>query len=146
MAAILTESTKVAKQLISAHLENDLRGAARNVSIGTGEDGASLNTNIGIEGHCSMSDYANKLSSISERKQKLELEETRLIEKRKEEIGRLAEQFGLLTASDALIIGLFTEARTAIHSKSEKIKSWEQGGANSQKSKRHSKSVVESPA
>ncbi len=93
-----------------------------------------------------MSDYANKLSSISERKQKLELEETRLIEKRKEEIGRLAEQFGLLTASDALIIGLFTEARTAIHSKSEKIKSWEQGGANSQKSKRHSKSVVESPA
>lgn len=91
-----------------------------------------------------MSDYADKLSSITERKQKLLEEENKLIEKRKKEIGALAEKFGLLTVSDTLIVGLFSEVQTALNDKSEKIKTWENQGAKFLKPKRNSKTTQES--
>ena len=92
-----------------------------------------------------MSDYAFKLSSISMKKQKLLEEENQLIIKRKKEIGYFAEKFGLLTLSDALIAGLFSEAQAAIESKSEKIKLWEKSGASFLKPKRNSKAVETCP-
>ena len=86
-----------------------------------------------------MSDYAEKLSSLAEKKQKLLEEETRLVEKRIKEIGQLAEKFGMLTVSDSVIVGLFTEASDAIKQNSAKLKSWEQAGAQSLKPKRNIK-------
>ncbi|MBV9575132.1 MAG: conjugal transfer protein TraD [Gammaproteobacteria bacterium] len=85
-----------------------------------------------------MSDYANKLASITERKQKLLEEESKLIEKRKQEIGQLAEKFGLLTLSDAVMNGLFLDVQSAAQEKSEKIKSWESEGTRFLKPKRDS--------
>jgi hypothetical protein len=91
-----------------------------------------------------MSDYADKLSSISEKKQKLLAEESKLIEKRKHEIGQLAEKFGLLTMSDTVMAGLFSEAQSALKGKTEKIKTWESHGARFLKPKRNSKSTQKS--
>ncbi len=93
-----------------------------------------------------MSDYADKLSSIIEKKQKLLEEESKLIEKRKKEIGHLAEKFGLLTMPDAVITGLFSEAKLALKEKSEKIKTWENHGTQFIKSKRNSKTTQENSA
>lgn len=76
-----------------------------------------------------MSDYAEKLSSLSQKKHKLLQEEAQLIDKRKKEIGELAEKFGLLVASDGVLSGLFLEAQTALHDKSDKLKTWESHGA-----------------
>lgn len=91
-----------------------------------------------------MPDYANKLSSITEKKQKLLDEENKLIAKRKKEIGYFAEKFNLLTVSDAVIAGLFSEAQTALNDKSEKLKTWENSGVQFLKPKRNSKTTQES--
>jgi hypothetical protein len=72
--------------------------------------------------------YLQKLSSIREKKQKLLAQETKLIEKRKKEIANLAEKFELLTMSDTIIVGVFSEAQSAIKDKSDKVKLWEQSG------------------
>lgn len=92
-----------------------------------------------------MSDYAGKLSSLAQKKQQLLQEESRLIEKRKKEIGQLAEKFNLLTLSDALITGLFSEAQIAVKDKSEKIQTWENNGVQFLKSKRDSKATESRP-
>lgn len=83
-----------------------------------------------------MSDYSNKLASIAAKKQKLLEEESRLVEKRKHEISSTAEKFGLLTASDEFITGLFIEAAKAFHEKSERAKGWESEGINFIKNKK----------
>lgn len=90
-----------------------------------------------------MSDYADKLTSITERKQKLLEEENKLIEKRKKEIGALAEKFSLLTLSDRLIVGVFSEVQTALNNQSEKIKTWENQGAKFLKPKPNRKTIEE---
>ena len=82
-----------------------------------------------------MSDYAHKLSALALKKQKLQDEETKLIEKRKFDIALLAEKFELLTASDALIHGLFADAQAAINNKTDKVKSWETLGGRFLKNK-----------
>lgn len=76
-----------------------------------------------------MTDYAEKLLSISEKKQKLLAEEAKLIDKRKVEIGALAEKLGLLTVSDEFLSGLFHDAKNALDKKSEKVKEWEKLGS-----------------
>jgi hypothetical protein len=88
-----------------------------------------------------MADYADKLSYISEKKLKLLEEETKLIEKRKKEIGALAEKFGLLTISDTTMSGIFSEVKTALKDKSDKLKSWETQGAKLLKRKRNTEVV-----
>ena len=72
-----------------------------------------------------MSDYATKLSSISEKKLKLIEEEKEIIERRKKEIGQLAQKFDLLTVSDDLIAGLFSFAKKSIADKADCVKEWE---------------------
>jgi hypothetical protein len=91
-----------------------------------------------------MADYADRLTSISEKKQKLLEEEAKLIEKRKKEIGTLAEKFGLLTVSDTTILGIFSEVKTALKDDSDKLKSWETQGAKLLKRKRNAKVTEES--
>ncbi len=93
-----------------------------------------------------MSGYADKLSSLAAKKQKLLAEESKLIEKRKIEIGQLAEKFDLLTLSDAVITGLFREVQSALRDHSDKIKQWGSHGEAFLNSKRNSKATSESPA
>lgn len=77
-----------------------------------------------------MSDLANKLSFIKEKKQKLIEEEFKLIEKRKLEIGQLAERFHLLTVSDNLMAGIFSEVENALTHNPQKLNEWESLGNN----------------
>lgn len=91
-----------------------------------------------------MADYADKLSSISEKKQKLLEEETKLIERRKKEIGALAEKFGLLILSDITISGIFDEVKTALKNNADKIKAWDNQGAKLLKRKRNTQVAEES--
>jgi hypothetical protein len=88
-----------------------------------------------------MSEYANKLSNIAEKKQKLIAEEMKLIEKRKKEIGQLAEKFELLTLPDSVVTGLFHEAQSALKNKSDKIKTWQSSGEQFLKSKSNAKAT-----
>ncbi len=80
-----------------------------------------------------MSDYAIKLSSISEKKKKLIEEEQSLIERRKKEIGQLAQKMDLLTVTDELISGLFTFAKKSIADKADCVKEWETLGGRFRK-------------
>lgn len=75
-----------------------------------------------------MADYAERLLSIKEKQQKLLAEEAKLVEKRKVEIGALAEKFGLLTVSDEFLSGLFQDAKNAIVKKTDKVQEWEKLG------------------
>lgn len=84
-----------------------------------------------------MSNYANKLSSIEEKKQKLILEEAKILEKRKSEIGSLAEKFNLLTLSDETIIGVFSEVKLSMENNKQKINDWAEHGRKYIKPKRN---------
>lgn len=90
-----------------------------------------------------MSQYAGKLSLIEKKMVKLRLEEDKLIEKRKNEIGAFAEKFGLLTLSDELIIGVFSDIKKNIETQSEKIKTWEEHGRQLVKPKRDTQKIKE---
>lgn len=83
-----------------------------------------------------MSDYADKLALIAERKQKLHDEEIKLIEKRKKEIADLAEKHHALMANDTVLVGLFTELNDALKNKTDRLKEWETAGARFLKSKK----------
>ena len=50
-----------------------------------------------------MSDLSLKLSLINQKQEKLLLEKSKLIDKRKKEIANLAERCGLLTFSDEIL-------------------------------------------
>ena len=88
-----------------------------------------------------MSNYTLKLSSLAERKKKLQEEELKLIERRKKEMGELAERFGLLTAADTFLAGLMLEVQTALHAQSDKRKQWESEGARFLQSKQSAKTI-----
>lgn len=76
-----------------------------------------------------MTDIANKLQAIAERRKKLAIEEAKIVEQRKQVIGKLAERFNLLTASDAIIAGLFADAEAELKNRdSEKVKLWNKAG------------------
>jgi len=84
-----------------------------------------------------MSDYADKLAALAAKEQKLAEEKTKLLDKRKKEIAALAERFNLLTASDALLAGLFLECEKHLSANDERCKELESNGARFLKAKRH---------
>ncbi len=61
-------------------------------------------------------------------------QEQNLIERRKMEIGLLAQKIGLLTVSDELISGIFTFAQKSIADKADCVKEWETLGGRFRKS------------
>ena len=64
-----------------------------------------------------MSDYAKKLQTIQQQRQKLIDTESRLIEKRKKEFADLGEQFDLLIIDDKLLSTFFQEFKECKDSK-----------------------------
>lgn len=94
-----------------------------------------------------MSEYAKKLSNLTEKKKKLQAEELKLIERRKKEIGDLAQRFDLLTASDKVLIGVLSEVQTALLHQSDKIQHWENEGSRFPQGKQlPSKSTAQTPS
>lgn len=83
-----------------------------------------------------MSDYANKLALLADKKRKLQEDEAKLILKRQQEIGLLAKEFDLLTAPDELIVGLFATAKAAIESSAPSIIEWKAVGGRFRKGQR----------
>jgi hypothetical protein len=83
-----------------------------------------------------MSDYANKLAALADKKQKLIEQERSLVEKRKQEIGDLAERYGLLTASDAMVTGIFSEAADAVKKNDKRLNELEAIGDKILKAKK----------
>lgn len=56
-----------------------------------------------------MSDYATKLATLAQKKQRLIDEEAKLIQQRKIYIAELAERFGLLTLDDTILINALSK-------------------------------------
>lgn len=83
-----------------------------------------------------MSDYMNRLKKLEEKEKLLLAEKDKIIEKRKLAIARFAEKFGLLTVSDEVIQGAFSEIKEAVDEKSEKLKNWKTKGESFVKKKK----------
>ncbi len=66
---------------------------------------------------------------LEKREQQLQNDKARLIENRKRRVGELAERFHLLTVSDQVLAGLFSELSEAVKGKDARLKSWEAQGA-----------------
>ena len=60
--------------------------------------------------------------------QKLIEEEAKLIEQRKNEIGKIAERCNMFTVSDSFLAGLFLYAQDAINNASPLVKEWQVKG------------------
>ncbi len=75
-----------------------------------------------------MSDLSLKLSQINQKQEKLLLEKSKLIDKRKKEIANLAERCGLLIFSDEILSGLFLDAEKSISNKDNRVKEWQLSG------------------
>lgn len=72
-----------------------------------------------------MSDLSLKLSQISQKQEKLLLEKSKLIDKRKKDIANLVERCGLLTISDEILTGLFLDCEKAMKVKDNRVKEWQ---------------------
>lgn len=76
-----------------------------------------------------MSDYSHKLKALEAKKQKLLDEEAKLLDKRKKEIGLMAERCGVLVVSDTVLAGILLEVKDALSAKDNRLKEWETNGA-----------------
>lgn len=89
-----------------------------------------------------MANVSKKLLTIVELEQKLQEKKISLIEKRKQEIGTLAEKYNLLTVSNELWNDLFLELAKDIQNNAPRIKELENSGARFRCArKRHSKKI-----
>lgn len=75
-------------------------------------------------------DYGARLKALREEQQRLERKQAELLNKRRSEIGRLAERLGLLEADDAALAGALLELRDALAQPGdERLARWRQNGA-----------------
>ena len=76
-------------------------------------------------------DYGARLKALKEEQQRLERKQAELLEKRRAEIGRLAERLGLLEADDDTLAGALLELKDAALSKTgdERLARWRAAGA-----------------
>lgn len=75
-------------------------------------------------------DYGARLKALREEQQRLERKQAELLDKRRNEIGRLAERLGLLEADDDALAGALLELRDALAQPGdERLARWRQSGA-----------------
>jgi hypothetical protein len=75
-------------------------------------------------------DYRSRLTALREEQQRLERKQAELLEKRRAEIGRLAEKLGLLEADDDALAGALLELKDAISKTGdERLARWRAAGA-----------------
>src|SRR5271170_1311682 len=85
-----------------------------------------------------MADYATQLSALKEEQKRLVQRQAELLDKRRLEIGQLAEQLGLLEADNDILTGILLEAKKALdapESKDGRLKEWRDAGATFRKAK-----------
>jgi hypothetical protein len=76
-------------------------------------------------------DYRSRLIALREEQQRLERKQTELLEKRRAEVGKLAEKLGLLEADDDTLAGALLELKDAISKTGdERLARWRQTGAS----------------
>lgn len=77
------------------------------------------------------SEYGTRLKALKEEQQRLERKQSELLEKRRAEIGRLAEKLGLLEADDDALAGVLLELKDALSKNGdERLARWRQAGAS----------------
>jgi conjugative transfer protein TraD len=75
-------------------------------------------------------DYGARLKALKEEQQRLERKQAELLEKRRAEIGKLAERLGLLEADDDTLAGALLELREALSKTGdERLARWRAAGA-----------------
>lgn len=76
-------------------------------------------------------DYGARLKALKQEQQRLERKQAELLEKRRAEIGRLAEKLGLLEADDDALAGALLELKDALAKNGdERLARWRQAGAS----------------
>jgi hypothetical protein len=76
-------------------------------------------------------DYGARLKALKEEQQRLERKQAELLEKRRAEIGKLAEKLGLLEADDDIIAGALLEPKDALSKTGdERLARWRAAGAS----------------
>jgi hypothetical protein len=75
-------------------------------------------------------DYGARLKALREEQQRLERKQAELLEKRRAEIGKLAEKLGLLEADDDTLAGALLDLKDAISkTDDERLARWRAAGA-----------------
>jgi hypothetical protein len=75
-----------------------------------------------------MLDYASRIASLKAEQVRLAQRQLELAAQRREEIGTLAERFGVLETEDDLLAGLFLELKTAVTTNSPRLAQWREAG------------------
>ena len=76
-------------------------------------------------------DYRSRLTALREEQQRLERKQAELLEKRRAEIGKLAERLGLLEADDDTLAGALLELKDALSKTGdERLARWRAAGAS----------------
>ena len=77
------------------------------------------------------SEYGSRLKALKEEQQRLERKQAELLEKRRVEIGRLAEKLGVLEVDDDALAGVLLELKDALSKNGdERLARWRQAGAS----------------
>ena len=77
------------------------------------------------------SEYAARLKALKEEQQRLERKQAELLDKRRAEIGRLAEKLGVLEVDDDALAGVLLELKDALYKNGdERLARWRQAGAS----------------
>jgi hypothetical protein len=76
-----------------------------------------------------MADLATQLQALKAEQQRLARKQAELLDKRRAEIGKLAERLGLLEADDDLLAGALLELKAAIAANDARLKEWRAHGA-----------------
>jgi hypothetical protein len=76
-------------------------------------------------------DYAGRLKALKEEQQRLERKQAELLDKRRAEIGRLAEKIGVLEADDDALAGVLLELKDALSKNGDqRLARWRQAGVS----------------
>jgi len=77
------------------------------------------------------SEYGARLKALKKEQQRLERKQAELLEKRRVEIGRLAEKLGVLEVDDDAFAGILLELKDALSENGdERLARWRQAGAS----------------
>ena len=77
------------------------------------------------------SEYGARLRALKEEQQRLERKQAELLEKRRAELGRLAEKVGVLEIDDDAIAGALLELKSAVENPAGdgRLQHWREAGA-----------------
>ena len=96
-------------------------------------------------------DYGSRLKALKEEQQRLERKQAELLEKRRVEIGQLAERLGLLEADDDALAGVLLELKDALSktgnekSGDERLARWRAAGASFRRGHKDRKAAAPRP-